>query len=298
MEPVAAEVPINLDILQCRLGGPIELGPRHPLVGGVASPLVERIEVRIGQRRADIVAKRCWPAEPIAMRLIGRVSDTPAFPELIDSGVDENGPWLVMPFYPGETQSAYGEPPPVVYECLARLRATFESVELPPEIPRFDLDWCLRALTENTPADIRRLDDQSLTARALRLVNMWAESPLLARGFDLLPTTLLHGDVYGLNVRIGRNVRLIDWGSARVGPAMLDVALAAGPESAGLRAYAKAWPGQPLDQRTIDIGHAWGTMVNNGIFVGAVAKRLGTKLGAEMLDAGDAAYQRLTQLLN
>src|SRR5579875_1441156 len=125
MEPTAAAVPIDIDTLRCRLGGPIELGHRHPLAGGVASPLVEHVEVRAGGRRADLVVRRCWPAEPVAMRLIERIANTPAFPELIDSGVDEHGSWLVTPFYPGEPQSAYDEPPPVVYECLARMHAIF-----------------------------------------------------------------------------------------------------------------------------------------------------------------------------
>lgn len=297
MEPTAAEVPINA-LLLSNNGERVELGPRRTLDGGVASPLVEHIEVRIGRRRADIVAKRCWPAEPIAMQLIRRVADTPAFPELIDSGIDENGPWIVMPFYPGETQPAHGEPPQIVYECLARMHATFENAALPSQIPRFDRGWCRRALAENTPADIRRLDDRSFADRALRLVSTWAESPLLARGFDVLPKTLLHGDVYGLNVRIGPDVRLIDWGSVRVGPAMLDVAMAAGPDSAGLRAYVNAWPGPPLESTIVDVGHAWATMVCTGMFVGAVAQRLGTDRASEMLDAGVTAYQRLAQLLH
>ena len=62
---------------------------------------------------------------------------------------------------------------------------------------------------------------------------------------DVLPATLLHGDAYGLNVVVAEQERvpprLIDWGGARVGPIMLDVAMTVERSSDGLSAYLRAW---------------------------------------------------------
>ena len=124
-------------------------------------------------------------------------------------------------------------------------------------------------------------------------------------GIDLLPPTLLHGDMYGANVlmptRTQHRPRLVDWGSARVGPAMLDVALAAGRHSVGLEAYLRAWQdaaGAPLDPWQADAGHAWARAFNNAMFVGAVASRFGPEPAAAMLDDAEAALARFGHLLD
>ncbi|HEY6740608.1 MAG TPA: phosphotransferase, partial [Actinopolymorphaceae bacterium] len=73
-------------------------------------------------------------------------------------------------------------------------------------------------------------------------------------GLEVLPATLLHGDVYGRNVLVpaepGLPPRLIDWGSARIGPAMPDVALSAAEDSRGVAAYLRAW--ERLSDETVD----------------------------------------------
>ncbi len=292
----------------------VEIGERRPLVGGVASPLVERVDVTAvgssGRRdRFAVVAKRASSAEVIALREIATVPAADAFPELIDAGADESGPWVVMPFYPGSTMPWDAEVPQTVFASLARLhhRHLGRSSALPADLRRVDETFCRGAFTDFAPTGIRdaqRKDSHPVHDRALDLLHRWSDDERFYAGLDVLPATLLHCDVYGLNVVVpddeGAPPRLIDWGSARVGPIMLDVALSAERSSAGFFAYLRAWEdvaGCPLDPWQAAAGHAWATALSNAMFVGTVAERFGPMHAEEMLDGATAALDRFGRLL-
>lgn len=282
------------------------VGQRYPLSGGIASPLVERVEILTEGCCLNLVAKRSEPAEITAMRLAGQVPDCPAFPELIDSGSDEFGTWLVMPFYPGSMLGPAAVAPAAVYECLARMHAAFldRVDDIPLHLPRLDARWCRDTIAEFAPAGIRRAqrcDPDPVHDRALDLLWKWATTPLLDRGLALLAPTLLHGDVYGLNVVAdGDNAWLIDWNCARVGPAMFDVAMAVPPTSPCLRAYLDSWADatdtEP-DPWQVDLGYTWARFVTGAVYVGAVAERFGADMAATMLDETVDAHQHLADLL-
>jgi hypothetical protein len=292
----------------------VEIGQRHPLAGGVGSPLVERVEVSVvltnGRRdRCDVVAKRASSAEVLALREIAAVPGADAFPELIDAGEDESGPWVVTPFYPGSTMPWNAEVPEPVFASLARLhyRHLGSSSALPLDFRRVDEEFCRDALTDFAPSGIRasqRKESHPLHDRALELLDRWSRDGRIYAGLEVLPATLLHGDAYGLNVVAAKDEaappRLIDWGSARVGPIMLDVAMSARRSSAGFSAYLRAWEnvaGCPLDPWQADAGHAWARAFSNAMFVGAVAGRFGPMYAEDMLDEGEAALDRFGQLL-
>lgn len=292
----------------------IEVGQRHPLTGGVGSLLVERVEVtavRSSGRRDqfDVVAKRASSAEVIALREIASVPAADAFPELIDAGTDQSGPWVVTPFHPGATMPWDAEVPETVFASLARLhhRHLGTASTLPADLRRVDEAFCREALTDFASSwirDAQRKAPYPLHDRALDLLHRWSYDERIYAGPDVLPATLLHGDVYGLNVVIAEDSdgppRLIDWGNARVGPLMLDVALSATRSSAGFSAYLRAWEdvaGCPLDPWQAEAGHAWARAISNAMFVGAVAERFGPTYAEEMLDQGEAALERFGQLL-
>ena len=284
------------------------IGRRSPLSGGYSSPLVERVEILTDAGRAALVAKRSDPSEVTAIRLAGDVSDCPAFPELVDSGTDEFGTWLVMPCYPGSALGAESEAPAIVYECLARMHAAFQDRvdDIPAHIPRLDARWYRDAIAKFATSGIRRARHarpDPVHDRALALLSEWAASPLIESGLRFLAPTLLHGDVYGLNVIVDaetNRARLIDWNCARVGPAMFDVAMSVRPESPHLRAYVDSWTratGAQPDPWLVDLGYTWARFVTGGIFVGAVAERFGTGPAATMLDDTTAAHTHLARLL-
>ncbi|GAB3429524.1 phosphotransferase family protein [Flindersiella endophytica] len=315
---IPIDTPAVLGWLSNRFLGADVLGTRvlarRRLTGGVASPLVERVDLGVelagGRTEAvAVLAKRASRGELVAMREIGSPPELPTFPELIDSGRDEAGPWLLMPFYPGEPLSWDASPPDQVYADLARLHAGWlgRTDELPADVPRVDAEFCRRTLLEFASDSLRRAaraaDGPSpVHDRGLECLRRWGNDALLYEGLSRLPVTFLHGDVYGLNVLVadGRPPRLVDWGSARVGPAMLDVAVGRGTGS-GLRAYSRSWQqatGTPLDSPLFELDLAWSTWFTCGMFVGAVAERAGPTPAATMLDEGEAAYQRLAALLS
>lgn len=258
----------------------VEVGQRHRLLGGVGSPLVERVEVSAvgprGQRdHLDVVAKRASSAEVIALRENANVPAAKAFPEPIDAGVDQSGPWVVTPYYPGSALPADGAIPEGVFESLAGLHHRWlgTASSLPDDLRRVDETFCREALTAFAPAGIReaqRKDPHPVHDRALDHLHHWSHDERIYAGPDLLPATLLHGDVYGdvygPNVVVapenGVPPRLIDWGSARVGPLMLDVALSTDASAPDFSAYLRAWEnvaGCPLDPWQAAAGHAWAT---------------------------------------
>jgi hypothetical protein len=58
----------------------------------------------------------------------------------------------------------------------------------------------------------------------------------------------------------GDRVALIDWGSSRTGPAMLDLANLVEPDSAGFATYAATWrelTGRSLEPDEVGLGYRW-----------------------------------------
>lgn len=291
----------------------IDVGVRRPLVGGWSSPLVERVEVLAAKRsghceRHDLVVKRATHAEVLALREVAAVPDAEAFPELIDDGCDEDGHWVVMPYYPGAPLAANSELPDAVYASLARLhvRHLGRTTELPPEYARIDFRFCADTLGGFAVSGIRqaqRVRPHPVYTRALEVLPQWADDPRMRAGVELLPATLLHGDVYGANVLVdaGGPPRLVDWGNARVGPPMFDVAMSADIGSVGFAAYLRAWEaasGEPMDPWEAEAGHAWTTALSHAMFVGTVAEKLGPEAADAMLLGAEAGLRRFGELLD
>jgi aminoglycoside phosphotransferase (APT) family kinase protein len=303
--------PIRHDAIQNWLGGDavvVDVGGRVALKGGATAPVVERVEIAYttgGQSgRVDVVAKRATRGEAAALDSLDVVD--PVFPELIDSGTDEDGPWIVVPFEAGGVIGWTVEPPAVVYAALARLhlRHLGRVDELPAEIPEVDEPFLRSAFTGFAQGGIARaaqLGPQAVFDRALEMLARFAEDERLILGLEALPSTLIHGDVYGDNViaaGLEDAPRLIDWGSARVGPAMLDVVMAA--RRGGVTAYKEAWAakaGTPMDAWLAATGEAWATAVSNATFVGAAAER-SVEVAELLVEEAEEAIERLGQLLS
>ncbi|MEV6412654.1 aminoglycoside phosphotransferase family protein [Kribbella sp. NPDC051718] len=316
--------PIRSEAIQNWLGGDtvvVGIGRRVPLTGGATSPMIERVAVTYRAARSsicgptrvgpaaeiDVVAKRATPGEVAALNSLDVVD--PVFPELIDSGTDEDGPWIVVPFEPGGVIGWQTEPPAVVYAALARLhlRHLGRVDELPTGIPKVDEQFLRSAFTGFAPGGIARAAAQhgqhAVFDRALELLARFAKDERLLLGLEVLPPTLIHGDVYGDNViaadpEASRPPRLIDWGSARVGPAMLDVVMAA--RRAGVTAYKEAWlkeAGTPMGEWLAATGEEWAIAVSNATFVGATAER-SVEVAELMVEEAEEAIERLGRLLS
>ncbi|WP_327640902.1 aminoglycoside phosphotransferase family protein [Kribbella sp. NBC_00482] len=255
---------------------------RVRLQGGRVSPIVERVIVPVSGGVVELLAKRATPGEVVALDLLPA---DPVFPELVDSGVDESGPWVVTTYQPGASIGWTTEPPGAVYEALARLHQRYLG-RADLELPRVDADFLRRSFDGFARGGLATVPAHPVRGRADRMLDRFVDDERLLAGLERLPVTLLHGDVHGDNVIVddlGRPV-LVDWGSARIGPPMLDVTLAAGPS--GVASYGE----------TSELGRVWATAVNNAMFVGAAAQR-SLEVAGEMVIAAERAVDELGALL-
>ena len=78
--------------------------------------------------------------------------------------------------------------------------------------------------------------------RARSVLERVADDDGVTEVLGALPHTLLRGDVHTGNILVnhGKGV-LVDWGSARIGSPILDLANVVGMEAPGFAAYSDAW---------------------------------------------------------
>lgn len=233
-------------------------------------------------RRVPLVLKYTTECEAHTMRVLAGVPQAACLPQLIDCGQGLCGadgglePWLVMPFYEGKPLSTTDdEVPAAVIDSLARLHAHFASrLEDLSWAPRFDihafrgmLGWVLDELAE---AQTRRADERLALARDL--IRAARESPSIEAAFACLPVTLIHGDVHGGNIlqlANGGSV-LIDWGNARLAPAMFDLANMVEIDSPNWQRYWATWQsasGQAFDEPLARLGYHLATVVVNSQYL-------------------------------
>jgi aminoglycoside phosphotransferase (APT) family kinase protein len=241
--------------------------------GGAVASRIERIDVTVvnssgDERTVRLVRKWTWEHEVLGLRAAQAVIATaPAIPILVAEGQDEHGPWLMTPFYVGQRVSSSAIPP-TVFESLALLHARYANdSDALARIPVVNADWwrdiCLSyALPEiDRQAAIR---PDPVLDRARDVLQSVAGDARAGTALGRLSGTLLHGDVHTGNILVAADrVTLVDWGSARVGPAMLDLANVARADSPQFAAYAQAWErvsGTALDAPTIELGYRWAAL--------------------------------------
>lgn len=334
--PVPIRTIVVRDWLGLRLGEPvgIETGGRTPLTGGVASRSVQRVEVTAirpdGERVAyPMVAKRATEVEALALGIVAELPDVRTFPDLVDAGADEDGPWVLLPYYAGRPLAWNDPMPPAVLADLARLHVHGRDRldGLSASVPRMGADFIREALLDFASGGLRRAaerehDPTAFTAARHRL-RQWAEDGLLTSAASMLDVSLLHGDVYGPNAlrlddpttvpdgrtagsagrteSTGSRYRLIDWGNLRVGPVLFDALMAVDDtDSAAFTTYLRTWQeetGQPFDPFRLRLGVEWAGAFVNAAFCGTVAERFGRQRGQAMFDRAERSYARLRGLV-
>lgn len=281
----------------------LDLSYVGPLSGGVSGSTVWR--ARWDGR--DVVAKRTSESELVALRLFADL-DEPMLPELLASGVDESGPWVLIPYHEGGPFGITDELPDGVHRCMGRLHAVFagDIGRLQNDLEPIDGEFLSRALTEFGPDQLRRAQPMmgdALFHRASSLLHRLREDRHFWEQVDHFAPTLLHGDLYGLNVlgpgADGTGPVIIDWNSARIGPAMFDVAMTSAYDSAARRAHDQGWAdvaGTLPDRAENELAHAWSTALINAMYAGTVAVRASVPAAASMIEAGEAAAETFSRL--
>lgn len=281
---------------------------RTPLDGGVSGVSVERIAVRIGGTEAGaagasvaVVVKRASRREIDALTLLAGL-DEPAIPRLLASGRDADGDWMAIPWFPGTPLGLTTEAPAAVGELMARVHARFLDTpsRWPSTLTRIDSAYVTHALTDFLPGTLEALPPVAgvteLRSRALSAAERLLADRAFRAAAESFPTTVLHGDLYGMNVLRDPSgaVLVIDW-TGRIGPATFDIAM--GTSSIASPAYlaylaerTRIGGTQPQLAREYD----WSRTLVSTMYAGAVAGRGSVLDGLEMLQIADAAYARFT----
>lgn len=295
--------PVRIEALQEWAGQRIEKPVGIEIVSrnrispaGAVSPDVSRLLLNVhgsggNSELVEVVFKRVLKNEAIALRALSRIPERPGiFPELIDEGTDDQGPWVVMPFYPGRRDHGV---PVAVFEALADLHVKSIQIDsLSDELEVIDeqhwrqlcldrIPYCERALAIHRQPTLERAGE-SLRERA--------DDERFYHALDTLPKTLIHGDMHGGNVLVGAltdhqrqivefqqypdrhderwgrdaspivEVHLIDWGNSRLGPSMLDLPNVTEPGSVAFASYLRRWEeltGRPQDPWLTEVGFLW-----------------------------------------
>jgi len=231
---------------------------------------MERIDVTVKSASRDpltvcLVKKWTWQHEVLGLLAAQAVAGVaPAIPVLLERGEDEHGHWLITPFYVGN-RGAKASIPPSVFESLALLHARYAKDWMDLSgIPVVDSDWWRDiCLSYALPVVDKHAagNPYPVLDRAKAVLTAAANDARIVEVLDRLPRTLLHGDVHPGNILVAADrSTLVDWGSSRIGPPMLDLANVTERDSTQFTAYAKAWEGatgSPLDSAEVELGYLW-----------------------------------------
>lgn len=187
--------------------------------------------------------------------------------------------WFAYPWHEGRLLTFDDDLPGAVIDDLARVHVHFAGqvadLARDPGLERVDAAFLARfaawAQTAVAALEARCREAGRLPAGLADLAGPFRQacvSPVLAETLAGLPPTLLHGDVHPGNIVAGAGGRhaLIDWGNARLGPALLDIANLAGRDSVQMERYQAArlaQGGQALAPGDLEREHAWATAMLN-----------------------------------
>jgi hypothetical protein len=254
-------------VARVRPAAQIAAGHVRPLAGGYVSGHVDQLTLTLDDDREplELVRKDASAHEIAGLRAAQALRpDATAIPELVAAGPG----WLIIPLAPGSPLAGSTTPPANLFGTLAALHTRFQGDDsLPPVVPRVTPAWwqnlCRQWVAPRLREQAARLP-AATGGRAQALIGRAAALPATAAVLAELPPTLLHGDVHPGNVLVhDDHAVLIDWGSARIGPAALDLANLVPAASPGVARYAEAWrqrTGSPLPADLIELGYRWAAL--------------------------------------
>lgn len=277
------------------------------LAGGVSGARVDRVNLAVGRPGFGsdvteiVVVKHTSRCEFDALVLLAELNE-PAIPRLLASGHDGDSDWIVVSWFAGDPVGLVAELPPAVGDVMARIHRRFltRPAEWPATFERIDSGFVEHALQVFLPATLERLPRTSrieqFRARALSYADELTGDARFVATLDTFPATVLHGDLYGLNVlqTDSGDVMVIDWNTARIGPGMFDIAMGtSSPDSSLAKTYIAEWRRIGGPRRDLDVEFDWSATLINTMFAGAVAQRGSLSDAIAMLDTAAAARSRL-----
>jgi aminoglycoside phosphotransferase (APT) family kinase protein len=261
-------------------------------------------------RVVSVVQKYTNQAEVRVMEALREVPNAEAIPLIIDSSMDVPIPdattanWFVTPFYEGRALTFADETPASIIRTLAWVHAHFTSrlkqFEELEGLYRVDASFFRRTFT-NAMESLEQLElrsSQNIGAELYSHFNAIGESGIFEETLGTLPVTVVHGDVHPGNMIQGeKSAVLIDWGNARIAPAMLDIANVIKIDSPNwatyLSTYAEA-AGTPLDPMLARQSYYWAVAMVNLQYLPFASSHLPAKVPGMMEQVIEARDQLLT----
>jgi hypothetical protein len=277
---------------------------RGPFATGLSSGGVQLVNVPLADGALlPLLWKHTSRREAIALRALTELRANPAaFPELIAAGVDDRGDWVLFPRYEGRHPRTRHQAPGEVFDALAALHHHWEGRTAQLEgLIVIDPAWWKHLCIEYAMPRLVQISGSAVVARAVDAVEATAQDARIDQALGVLPRTLVHGDMHEANMVIGTaGVTIIDWGEARLGAAMLDVANIADHGSAREARYVRErerLSGQPVDRRLVEIGYWWAQAQITTQYLPYVAERRPEAELDAMLVARERAFERLGSAL-
>ena len=193
---------------------------------------------RVSARIADIeyrwIAKRTTAEEAAALTLLHE-AQIRSVPEMLAHSGSTEEHLVLMPEYPGHHGDFGDALPKAIVECLAQIHEHF--LLSAPGLPRTDR-LSLENLFEYSLGSLEIYASSNARRQLSRVKDSLDSFASAARMF---PQTLVHWDVHPGNIILSSDESvLIDWGLARMGPAMIDLANVVPWDSPDFRAYVEA----------------------------------------------------------
>ena len=282
------------------------------LNGGFSQAQVFRITLTFEDcpHQLALVQKVTDPGEVQVMLALSELLDFETMPEVIDHAWSPNSEeksdnWFITPFYAGTALTFQDEVPAGVVRSLARLHHYFQG-----QTERFEFLYRIDAsFLKNTLANaVKALESAALEAQnpifehGLEHLCKTEKNGKIFQALESLPVTLTHGDMHPVNlIRLpGGQTVLIDWGNARIAPAMLDIANLIELDSENWHIYLQAWQevsGRSIDLRLAQLGYYWGTIMVNTQYLPHAVKFAAPEHVGKMVKKTVDAEQRIGDLL-
>jgi hypothetical protein len=269
------------------------------------------METTNGVREVSFIQKFTHPAEVRVMQALGALPQLEAIPQVIDfawreTDTDPFAHWYITPFYPGPSLTFEDAVPLEVICDLARLHTHFLGrVEEFDYLFRVETNFFRRTF-DNALEIVERAEREKphpiFTETRQELVAA-RENERLYQTLASLPLTLTHGDVHPGNIiqPSQGSAILIDWGNARVAPAMLDVANLIKLGSKSWQQYLNAWTEaaqEPLNSQLAQLGYHWATIMVNAQYLPYAVDFTPLENVAQMVTKIVEAQKKITELLD
>jgi aminoglycoside phosphotransferase (APT) family kinase protein len=282
--------------------------------GGETSNAALAVHMLVNHRsaeseRVDVFWKLATPGEARALRAL--MDADPALrpaggvmPELLAHGVIDRAPWVLLPFYTGSTLMSSEDAPLELVEGLAAMHAHFQRRPgLAAGLPKVTADrWKRQCRAAARAARLGDTEHTGVGERIAQLLDDAVEHTCVDRALGLLPATLIHGDVHEHNVLVSQDqCRLIDWGNARLGPGMLDVANIAAPGSVLFNHYAHSLARRlslQADARLMLVGYEWAQVQICTQYLPYIVRAKGLQAAFELATRMQASLRGLSSMLD